>query len=85
MTRDGRRGGPPGPGRDPGALVYREPPPMAPPPADTEPRVVVDVIEERRGGDGQTRAFGAGEAHWQLVATHRSGSLAGGGRERADP
>ncbi|MGH9175194.1 MAG: sensor histidine kinase, partial [Vicinamibacterales bacterium] len=64
MARDGRRGGPP-------------PPPPAPP-TTTENRVLVDVIESRRGDGGmrtETRAFAGGEGHWRLVATHRSGSL----------
>lgn len=75
MARDGRRG-PMDLGR--GARGEGQRPP--PPPPTSDDRVVVDVIESRRSGDGktvqtQTRAFAGGEGHWRLVAKHRSGSL----------
>jgi signal transduction histidine kinase len=82
-TRDARRGGPgvirrdvPGTGA-PQMAAPGPPPPLAP--IENSEKVVVSVIEARRG-DGaatvQTRGFaGGGEGHWRLVAKHRAGSL----------
>jgi signal transduction histidine kinase len=79
MAREGRRGGAMEVARDL-AGDGKRPPPPPPPPSGTENRVLVDVIESRRGEDGktiqtQTRAFAGGEGHWRLVVKHRAGSL----------
>jgi signal transduction histidine kinase len=86
MSRDGRRGGPfdSAPGRP--IEIEREqrrgqppPPPPPPPPGTPTENVVVNVFEARKDGRGatlqRTSALGTTEAHWQLVAKHRAGSL----------
>lgn len=70
MARDARKGT----ATDKGPT----PPLPPPPPAEGESRVIVDVIEARRGERGgmmQTRTFSGAESHWRLIAKHRAGSL----------
>ena len=84
MSRDGRRGRPFDAAQGKPIEIEREqrrgpPPPLSPPPGKPTENVVVNVFEARKEGRGatiqRTAALGTTEAHWQLVAKHRAGSL----------